>query len=115
MAQQSARRGRKNQMYSSCLEHAFMIWFRSANSHTGPQLHRCIRGRTDGSIRLRANPLQKPLALGGASTDEYRPNQFIQDAYSRSDAQRINCSLPADKAGLGLRLETFEHGFPKSA
>src|SRR6478609_8767028 len=71
MAQQSARRGRKNQMYSSCLEHAFMIRFRSANSHTGPQLHRCIRGRTDGSIRLRANPLQKPLALGGASTDEY--------------------------------------------
>ena len=73
MAQQSARRGRKNQMYSSCLEHAFMIWFRSANSHTGPQLHRCIRGRTDGSIRLRANLLQKPLALGGASTDEYEP------------------------------------------
>src|SRR6516164_6355085 len=73
MAQQSARRGRKNQMYSSCLEHAFMIWFRSANSHRGPQLHRCIRGRTDGSIRLRANLLQKPLALGGASTDEYTP------------------------------------------
>ena len=48
-----------------------MIWFRSANSHTGPQLHRCIRGRTDGSIRLRANLLQKPLALGGASTDEH--------------------------------------------
>src|ERR1700722_8586997 len=73
MAQQSARRGRKNQMYSSCLEHAFMIWFRSANSHTGPQLHRCIRGRTDGSIRLCVNLLQKPLALGGASTDEYTP------------------------------------------
>jgi hypothetical protein len=50
MAQQSARQGRKNQMYSSCLEHAFMIWFRSENSHTGPQLHRCIRGRTDGSM-----------------------------------------------------------------
>ena len=32
MAQQSARWGRKNQMYSSSLEHAFMIWFRSANS-----------------------------------------------------------------------------------
>src|SRR5215813_6655645 len=73
MAQQSARRGWKNQMYSSCLEHAFMIWFRSANSHTGPQLHRCIRGRTDGSIRRRANPLQKPLASRGASTDEYTP------------------------------------------
>src|ERR1700745_712583 len=74
MAQQSARRGRKNQMYSSCLEHAFMIWFRSANSHTGPQLHRCtIRGRTDGSIRLRADLLQKSLASRGASTDEYAP------------------------------------------
>ena len=48
-----------------------MIWFRSANSHTGPQLHRCIRGRTDGSIRLRADLLQKPLASRGASTDEY--------------------------------------------
>ena len=48
-----------------------MIWFRSANSHTGPQLHRCIRGRTDGSIRLRADLLQKPLALGGASTDGF--------------------------------------------
>jgi len=49
-------------------EHAFMIWFRSANSHTGPQLYRCIRGRTDGSIRLRADLLQKPLASRGAST-----------------------------------------------
>src|ERR1700745_1148309 len=81
MAQQSARRGRKNQMYSSCLEHAFMIWFRSANSHTGPQLHRCtIRGRTDGSIRLRAELLQKSLASRVASTDEYEftPSQFVQ-------------------------------------
>src|SRR6476661_8202086 len=76
MAQQSARRGRKNQMYSSCLEHAFMIWFRSANSHTGPQLHRCtIRGRTDGSIRLSADLLQKSLASRGASTDEYTPHR----------------------------------------
>ena len=37
----------------------------------GPQLRRCIKGRTDGSIRLRANLLQKPVALGGASTDEF--------------------------------------------
>jgi transposase len=50
--------GRKNHMDSSCLKHELMIWFRSANSHTGPQLHRCtIRGRTDGSIRLRADLL----------------------------------------------------------
>jgi hypothetical protein len=38
-----------------------MIWFRSANAHTGLQLHRCTKGRTDGSIRLCANALQKPL------------------------------------------------------
>src|SRR6516164_11366693 len=52
-------------------EHAFMIWFRSANCHTDPQLYRCIRGRTDGSIRLSASALQKRLASRGASTDEY--------------------------------------------
>ncbi len=35
-----------------------------------PQLNRCIiRGRTDGSIRLRADLLQKSLASRGASTD----------------------------------------------
>src|ERR1700687_2593601 len=81
MAQQSARRVRKNQMNPSCLEHAFMIWFRSANSHTGPQLHRCIRGRTDGSIRLRADILQKPLASRGASTDGFKTNGFKTDRF----------------------------------
>ena len=35
-----------------------------------PSLH---QSRTDGSIRQRANPPKKPLALGGASTDEYTP------------------------------------------
>jgi hypothetical protein len=50
-----------------------MIWFRSANSHTGPQLHRCIRGRTDGSIRQRANLLKKPLALAGRPQMSTRP------------------------------------------
>ena len=76
MAQQSARRGRKNQMYSSCLQHAFMIWFRSANSHTGPQLHRCIRGRTDGSIRLRANLLQKTACTWrGVLSSSYALNE----------------------------------------
>ena len=55
-------------------EHAFMIWFRSANSHTGPQLYRCIRGRTDGSIRLRVSTVQTIfLARRGASTDGKQP------------------------------------------
>ena len=34
------------------------------------QLHRCIRGRTDGSFNYVPIFFLKPLALGGASTDE---------------------------------------------
>jgi hypothetical protein len=37
MAQQSARRGRKNQVYSSCLEHAFMIWSPICELPYGPR------------------------------------------------------------------------------
>src|SRR3954462_5188534 len=37
MAQQSARRGRKNQVYSSCLEHAFMIWSPVCELPYGPR------------------------------------------------------------------------------
>src|SRR6188472_589415 len=37
MTQQSARRGRKNQMYSSCREHAFMIWSPVCELPYGPR------------------------------------------------------------------------------
>jgi hypothetical protein len=37
MAQRSARRGRKNQVYSSCLEHAFMIWSSVCELPYGPR------------------------------------------------------------------------------
>src|SRR4051812_23060039 len=37
MAQRSARRGRKNQVYSSCLEHAFMIWSPVCELPYGPR------------------------------------------------------------------------------
>src|ERR1700747_563274 len=108
MAQQSARRGRKNQVYSSCLEHAFMIWFRSANSHTGPQLHRCtIRGRTDGSIRLRANLLQKSLASRGASTEEYTPqNMVCGRANGGPNIRFLDVPKPSadSKIACGLRI-----------
>lgn len=78
-----------------------MIWFRSANSHTGPQLHRCIRGRTDGSIRLRANLLQKPLAFEGASTDEYTPtNRVLNRISTHSDRLLLRLSLVAAKVAL---------------
>ena len=61
-------------MFGLCLQHAFMIWFRSANSHTGPQLHRCIRGRTDGSIRLRAPSSKNRLHLAGRPQMSTRPS-----------------------------------------
>ena len=61
-----------------------MIWFRSANSHTGPQLHRCIRGRTDGSIRLRATLLKNRLHLEGLPQMSSRPSLFPVDAGRRT-------------------------------
>ena len=70
MAQQSARRGRKNQLDSSCPEHALMIWFRSANSHRGPQLHRGTEGGQMAASDYASTLFKKPLASRGASTDE---------------------------------------------
>jgi hypothetical protein len=35
MAQRSVRRDRENQYAPMCLEHAALMWTRSANSHTG--------------------------------------------------------------------------------
>jgi len=118
MAQQSARRGRKNQMYSSCLEHAFMIWFRSANSHTGPQLHRCIRGRTDGSIRQRANPPKNRLHLAGRPQMSTRPSNAQPRPYRTVvfDSSARVVGLPGPKywtsgnrnyATLGLAGDTL--------
>jgi len=96
MAQQSVRRDRKNQMYSSCLEHAFMIWFRSANSHTGPQLHRCtIRGRTDGSIRLRADLLQKTACI---SRGVHRPIRSSFPSYRHAAELALLSVIDAEVA-----------------
>src|SRR5215211_4534209 len=68
MAQQSARRDRDNQAATPYLEYATLIWTRSANSHAGRRSNGRARGRTDGSIRLRATAiLTFSLALKGAS------------------------------------------------
>ena len=54
MAPQSARRDRITSAFHSASEHAWVMWIRFANSHTG-QRHRAAQtGRTDGSIRLGA-------------------------------------------------------------
>ena len=71
MAQQSARRGRKNQGFPQCLEHALGDLDPARELPYRPAAdHRCTTGRTDGSIRLRATAIRKfSLAKKGASTD----------------------------------------------
>ena len=71
MAQQSARRGQKNQGFPQCFEHAFGDLDLTRELPYRPAVVRCrIRGRTDGSIRLRAITIPKiSLAQTGASTD----------------------------------------------
>ena len=71
MAQQSARRGRENQGFPQCFEHALGDLDPARELPYRPAAdHRCITGRTDGSIRLRATTIPKfPLAKKGASTD----------------------------------------------
>ena len=74
MAQQSARRGRKNQAYSSCLEHAFMIWSPVCELPYGPAASSLHHQRPDRwQHPTSADLLQKSLASHGASTDEYTP------------------------------------------
>ena len=71
MAQQSARRDRENQGAPSCIEHAACDLEPVRELPYRPAATRCrIRGRTDGSIRLRAQQILKFfLARRGASTD----------------------------------------------
>lgn len=77
MAQQSARRGRKNQAYSSCPERAFMIWLRSANSHTGPaasSLHHQRPDRWQHPITCRSSSKNR-LHLAGRPQMSTRPRE----------------------------------------
>jgi hypothetical protein len=76
MAQQSARRGRENQGFPECFEHALGDMDQARELPYRPAAaQRRIRGRTDGSIRLRTTAIPKfSLATKGASTDGKRPS-----------------------------------------
>src|SRR5271156_6832789 len=75
MAQRSARRGRDNQRNPECFQHATGVMDPARELPYRPAAdHRRIRGRTDGSIRLRATTILKfSLAWEGVSTDGFRP------------------------------------------
>jgi hypothetical protein len=60
MAQQSARRGWENQGFPQCFKHALGDLDLARELPYRPAAdYRCITGRTDGSIRLRANTILK--------------------------------------------------------
>jgi hypothetical protein len=66
MAQQSARRGWKNQANSECFKRANVMWIQSANSHTGLQ-HSCCTQRPDRWQHPTTcqSSSKKPLASAG--------------------------------------------------
>src|SRR5215213_4934026 len=86
MAQQSVRRGRKNQGFPPCFTSTLRVmWFRSANSHTGSQ-HSSTAASEAGQMAAsddRVRPIQKSLASKGASTDGKRT--FVTYNLDRSD------------------------------
>src|SRR6516165_654473 len=59
MAQQSARRGRENQCFPQCFEHALGEMDQARELPYRPAAQCRIRGRTDGSIRLRTTTIPK--------------------------------------------------------
>src|SRR5712691_9682723 len=100
MAQRSARRGRENQGCPKCFEHALGVMDPARELPYRPAAdHRRIRGRTDGSIRLRATAILKfSLAGKGASTDGQRPlHQF------KVPARRLTTQVGDPRAPGGTR------------
>src|SRR5260370_32167544 len=79
MAQQSARRGRDNQGFPPCLEHALGDMDQARELPYRPAAaQRRITGRTDGSIRLRATAILKfHLAWKGAFSNRVSPVNWI--------------------------------------
>lgn len=107
MAQQSARRGRKNQGFPPCFISTLRVmWFRSANSHTGPQpssLHqRPDRWQHPTTCQI----LEIPLASRGASTDGKRNRRFR--APIRHDRPSSNSGLCKHFMAAGVVCR--EHG-----
>ena len=90
MAHQSARRGQENQCFPQCFEHALGEMDQARELPYRPAAaQRRIRGRTDGSIRLRATAIRKfSLARKGASTDE-KPTFVIWVGTLREMRERL--------------------------
>jgi hypothetical protein len=108
MAPQSVRRGRDNQGFPQCLEHAWVIWIWSANSHTGRRLSSChVRGRTDESIRPRVAPILRfSLPEGGRPQmeTEYETLDVViaSSPFQLSREQSDSCRASPKFAGVAF-------------
>src|SRR5271170_1643774 len=107
MAQRSARRGRDNQRNPECFQHATGVMDPARELPYRPAAdHRRIRGRTDGSIRLRATTILKfSLAWEGVSTDGFRSfagtrrNDEEAPKAANSPSQRVQRGISARADG----------------
>lgn len=78
MAQQSARRGRKNQGFPLCREHAVGDVVPVRELPYGPAASdAALQGRTDGRIRLRALPPKIACVFWGVHRWEAPPSIFV--------------------------------------
>ena len=86
MAQQSARRGWKNQVYSSCLEHAFMIWSPVCELPYGPRSF-----------------IAAPSEAGQMAASDYVPN-FSKNRLHLAGRPQMSTRLRLKMARLGRRI-----------
>ena len=86
MAQQSARRGRDNQGFPQCFEHALGDMDQARELPYRPAAaQRRITGRTDGCIRLRAT--NNPEVAANKARDKKAAMDYLAHAQAAMDAR----------------------------
>jgi hypothetical protein len=101
MAQQSARRVRMNQVYSSCLEHAFMIWSPVCELPYGPRSFIAASSEAGQMAASDYVPIffKNRLHLAGRPQMSTRPNH----ADCRRNSQFCAKKSPGATAGTRAR------------
>src|SRR6516162_3140713 len=114
MAQQSARRGRENHWFPQCFEHALGEMDQARELPYRPAAQHRIRGRTDGSIRLRTTTIPKfLLPRRGASTDGMR-SAARASTLARGIASAMRLPIIGDRPHPGGRSPSFVFYRPES-
>lgn len=109
MAQQSERRGGKNQWQPKCSKHASVIWIWPANSHTGPQWTRC-KQRPDRWQHPTKRIDPQNFACHPRGVHRWLPS--LQARKSRDQGQRrrnVATDLGSSAANANCRQEAPQH------